>query len=488
MKLLKDILLNVSIEEILGNMDTSINNITFDSRKVTENDLFVAIKGTVVDGHQYVEKAIKLGASVIVCEEKPKEPKDTITYIIVQSSTKALARMASNFYGNPSKKLKLVGITGTNGKTTIATLLYNLFEKAGFKTGLLSTVINKIHGENVKATHTTPDSLSINYLMRKMVNAGVTHCFMEVSSHGIHQNRTEALDFDGAVFTNLTHDHLDYHETFKEYRDVKKMLFDNLSKEAFALVNIDDKNGPIMFQNTKAKKYSYALKTMADFKGKVLENQISGICIEINNMPVWTRLIGSFNAYNLLAIYGVAQLLGLEQLRALELLSELETVSGRFQYQISPNGTIAIIDYAHTPDALKNVLETIHDIKDERANVITVVGCGGDRDAEKRPKMGQIASNLSDQVVFTSDNPRTEDEMQILDQIIEGVLPENKPKVVSIPDREQAIRMAIKLAEKSDIVLVAGKGHETYQEINGIRNNFDDYQVVEKIFLEQVKI
>ena len=390
--------------------------------------------------------------------------------------------MASNFYDNPSSKIPLVGVTGTNGKTTIASLLYQLFKKAGYKVGLLSTVKILVDEVAFKATHTTPDSVTINEYLDKMIDAGVDFCFMEVSSHGIHQKRTEGLTFAGGIFTNLSHDHLDYHETFAEYRNVKKAFFDGLPKLAFALTNIDDKNGNFMLQNTKAKKRTYALQTLADFKVKILEKQLSGTLIAVDGTEVWTKLIGVFNIYNLTAIIATAELLGLDKLETLTIISELESVSGRFEYVISEDGITAIVDYAHTPDALKNVLETINDIRTGNENVITVFGCGGDRDQTKRPKMAHIASQLSSQVIFTSDNPRTEDAQTILDEIEVGVSPENYRKTLTVLDRRQAIKTACKLSKAGDIILIAGKGHENYQEINGIRTHFDDLEEVKNCF------
>ena len=459
----------------------SINKINFDSRKVSSNDVFVAQKGLQFDGHNYIETAIEKGATVIIFEDKNCKINSDVTFIQVEDTDKALAIIASNYYDNPSEKLELIGITGTNGKTTIATLLYNLFKKAGFKVGLLSTVIIKIDEQEIEATHTTPDSLSLNKYLAKMVENGVSHCFMEVSSHGIHQQRTTGLHFRGGVFTNLTHDHLDYHKTFAEYRDVKKKFFDELPKSAFALVNVDDKNGEVMLQNTKATKLTYALKTMADYKARVLENQLSGLLLRINNKEVWSKLIGSFNAYNLTAIFAVATELNLEELETLRLISELNSVSGRFQYTVSKSGITAIVDYAHTPDALKNVLETINDIKVNGNKVITVVGCGGDRDKSKRPKMGHIASQLSDQTIFTSDNPRTEDADAIIEDIEKGVKKENEGKTLSITNRRQAIKTACKLAKKGDILLIAGKGHEDYQIIGTEKTDFDDFKIVSEL-------
>lgn len=482
MKVVKDILHKVAINSVVGNVEVAVTNVVFDSRKAIKNSMFVAQKGLVYNGHKFIDKAIELGATAIVCEEFPEKLKSDVVYIQVVDSNLALAIIAANFYNNPSSKLKLVGITGTNGKTTIATLLYELFKKAGFKVGLLSTVKILVNNKEFKATHTTPDSVSINYYLNKMVEEEVDFCFMEVSSHGIHQKRTEGLLFDAGVFTNLTHDHLDYHATFKEYRDVKKSFFDSLPKSAFALVNVDDKNGEVMLQNTVANKYTYALKTMADFKAKIVENRFSGLLLSINNQEVWTHLVGEFNAYNLTAIYGVAKLFGLDATKTLTIISQLDSVKGRFQYVTSENGIVAVIDYAHTPDALKNVLQTIQSLKNDSKKIITVVGCGGNRDKAKRPVMGRIASQLSSQVIFTSDNPRDEDPQIIIDEMEAGVEEGNLSKVVQILERSQAIKMAAKLAAEGDIILIAGKGHENYQEINGIRNHFDDYEEITKNF------
>ena len=459
-----------------------MNNIVFDSRKVEKNDVFVAQKGVTVDGHLYINKAINLGAIAIICENLPEDKKEGVTYIKVEDANVALAIIASNFYGNPSEKMPLVGVTGTNGKTTIASLLYQLFKKAGYKVGLLSTVKILVDETEYKATHTTPDSVAINSYLDKMIVAGVDYCFMEVSSHGIHQKRTEGLTFAGGIFTNLSHDHLDYHETFSEYRDVKKSFFDSLSKSAFALTNIDDKNGDFMLQNTKAKKCSYALKTLADYRAKILEKQFSGTLLKLNETEVWTKLIGQFNASNLLAIYATAELLGLEKLEILTIISQLDNVSGRFEYVVSNDNVTAIVDYAHTPDALKNVLETINDIRTGNEQLYTVVGCGGDRDKTKRPKMAHIASQLSNQAIFTSDNPRTENAQTIIDEMEIGVASENYKKTVSILDRRQAIKTACKFSESGDIILIAGKGHENYQEINGVRTHFDDLEEVKNCF------
>lgn len=482
---LKEVLYKVAIEAVQGSTDVEVNAIHFDSRKIEKDDVFVAIKGTVSDGHEFIDKAISLGASVIVCQELPANVLSQIVYVVVKDTNEALAHLANNYYNNPSSKLQLVGVTGTNGKTTIASLLYQLFKKAGYKVGLLSTVKILVDEIEYKATHTTPDSLTINYYMNEMVEAGCEYCFMEVSSHGIHQKRTEGLDFKGGVFTNLSHDHLDYHPTFAEYRDVKKSFFDHLPKSAFVLTNIDDKNGAVMVQNTQAKKLTYALKTYADYKAIILENQLSGLQLKINEQEVWTRLIGNFNAYNLLAIYGVAIELGIEKIEALRLLSELESVSGRFQYIVSNQKITAVVDYAHTPDALENVLSTINDIRTKNEKLITIVGCGGDRDRTKRPVMAKIATELSDKVVITSDNPRTEDPQVIIDEMETGISAENFKKYVSILDRKQAIKTACQMAEANDIIVIAGKGHETYQEINGVRHDFDDMKIVKEI-LEQL--
>ena len=462
-----------------------IHKIEFDSRKVEENDVFVAIRGTVSNGHDFIEKAINLGATAIVCDTLPEVIVTGVTYIQVKDTNTALAYLATNYYGNPSQNLRLVGITGTNGKTTIASLLYQLFQKAGYKVGLLSTVKIMVNEVEYKATHTTPDSLTINHYLAEMNAAGVEYCFMEVSSHGIHQKRTEGLHFAGGVFTNLSHDHLDYHATFAEYRDVKKSFFDHLPKTAFALTNVDDKNGAVMFQNTSARKLTYALKSYADYKAQILESQLSGLLLKINESEVWVRLIGTFNAYNLLAIYGTAVELGLDKLEVLRLLSELESVSGRFQYIVSDQKITAVVDYAHTPDALENVIKTINDIRTNNEQLITVVGCGGDRDKTKRPIMAHIASSMSNKVIITSDNPRTEDPIDIIADMEKGVEPQNQKKTLSIVDRKQAIKTACQLAGPNDIILIAGKGHETYQEIQGVRHDFDDMKIVKEL-LEQL--
>lgn len=478
---LKDILYKVAINAVVGKTNVKVNAVNFDSRAIVQNDLFVAIKGVHVDGHDFITQAITQGAIAVVCEVLPDNMDERITYVEVENASRALAFIAANFYHHPSHNLKLVGVTGTNGKTTIATLLYQLFKKAGYKVGLLSTVKIMVDNLMFDATHTTPDSLTINRYLSMMNDEGVEFCFMEVSSHGIHQCRTEGLLFAGGIFSNLSHDHLDYHNTFAEYRDIKKSFFDNLPSSAFALVNIDDKNAGVMLQNTRAKKATYALKTYADYSAQILENQFSGLLLKINDHELWSRLIGNFNAYNISAIYGAADLLGLETDESLRLISTLESVSGRFQYLISDQNITAIVDYAHTPDALQNVLETINSIRTKNEELITVVGCGGDRDKTKRPKMGHIASALSTKVIFTSDNPRTEVPETIIEEVEAGVQSQNYNKTVSVCDRKQAIKLACQMANPNDIILIAGKGHETYQEINGKRTDFDDYKIVQDI-------
>ena len=485
MSILKDILYKVAIEAVKGSTDIAINKMDFDSRKIEVNDIFVAIRGSISDGHDFIEKAILQGAVAVICDTFPDTIENGITYVQVKDTNSALAFMAANYFGDPSQKLKLVGITGTNGKTTIASLLYQLFKKAGYKVGLLSTVKIMVDEVEYKATHTTPDSITINHFLKEMVENEVEYCFMEVSSHGIHQKRTEALHFVGGIFTNLSHDHLDYHPTFAEYRDVKKSFFDHLPKTAFILSNIDDKNGQVMLQNTAAKKCTYALKTYADYKAQILENQLSGLLLKINGNEVWVKLIGTFNAYNLLAIYGTAVELGMESLEVLRLLSDLESVSGRFQFIVSSTNITAIVDYAHTPDALDNVLKTINAIRTKNEQLITVVGCGGNRDKTKRPIMAGIASELSDKAIFTSDNPRNEKPEAIIAEMEQGVVPQNYKKTLTISDRKQAIRTACQLAQPNDIILIAGKGHETYQEIKGIRQHFDDMETVKEV-LEQL--
>ncbi len=475
MKSLNSILSKVNINSVIGNTDITISTINFDSRKVTDNSIFIALKGTLSNGHDFIDTAIKNGATVIICEKLPKTQAQKTTYITVSDTYSTLAQIASNYYDKPSKKLKLIGITGTNGKTTIASLLFELFKNAGYNVGLLSTVNIKINNKTYKATHTTPNALAINNYLSEMVNNDVEYCFMEVSSHGIHQKRIDGLHFEGGIFSNLSHDHLDYHNSFAEYRDIKKQFFDQLPKTAFALTNLDDKNGSFMLQNTKSNQYTYALKTNADFKATILENQLSGLLLKINNIDVYTKLIGSFNAYNILAIFATAKLLGLADDNILKLISNLNSVSGRFQYLIK-NSITVIVDYAHTPDALKNVLETINNIRTKNEQLITVVGCGGDRDKSKRPIMAKIATSLSTKVIFTSDNPRTEDPDVIISEMENGVPPTDFKKTLSITSRAQAIKTACQLAQSNDIILIAGKGHENYQEINGVRTHFDDFE------------
>jgi UDP-N-acetylmuramoyl-L-alanyl-D-glutamate--2,6-diaminopimelate ligase len=484
MKKLKDILANIEVIQTIGNQDILVVNIAFDSRKVGGNSMFVAVKGTQVDGHVYIEKAITLGANVIVCEDLPTDLNENITYVNVQNSGDALGKIAGNFYDNPSTKLKLVGITGTNGKTTCVTILYKLFMGMGYKTGLLSTVENKIGTQSIPATHTTPNPVELNELLAKMVESGCDYAFMEVSSHAIEQGRVAGLDFDGGVFTNITHDHLDYHKTFKNYINAKKKFFDDLGENAFALTNIDDRRGDVMLQNTKAKKYTYAVKQMADFKAKIVENSLLGLQLILNNTELYSRLIGEFNAYNLLAVYGTATLLGHDDMEVLTVLSDLQSAEGRFDYIVSKSENIVgIVDYAHTPDALEKVLTTIDDLKTGDTKVITVVGCGGDRDKTKRPIMAKVACDYSDQVILTSDNPRTENPYTILEEMEKGVPPYATQKVLTIENRRQAIKTACTLARQNDIILVAGKGHEKYQDINGVKQHFDDKEEL-KIFLD----
>lgn len=478
---LKDILYSVSLQEISGSTDLDVTGIVFDSRKVSPGSIFTAVKGTSVDGHQYISKAIADGARAIVCEDMPADLIAGITYIKVDNTSKALGRMASNFFGTPSADLKLIGVTGTNGKTTTATLLFQLFRELGYKVGLISTVQNQINDEIVPATHTTPDPVSLNSLLKDMVTMGCDYCFIEVSSHAVSQYRIEGLHFSGAIFTNLTHDHLDFHRTFSEYLKAKKTFFDGLDKTAFALTNADDKNGSVMLQNTKAYQKSYSLKSMADFKAKILENQFGGLLLNIDNEEVWFKMVGSFNAYNLLAVYAAAMLLDQDKARVLTVLSRLKGAEGRFDYITSTSGVIGIVDYAHTPDAVQNVLSTIKDIRKGTEQVITVIGCGGDRDTTKRPVMAQVACDWSDKVILTSDNPRSESPEKIISDMEKGVMPNNRKKTISITDRKEAIRTACHLAKTGDIILLAGKGHEKYQEISGVKHPFDDKKMLAEI-------
>jgi len=483
MELLQNILYKVAIRSTHGSTAVQINDLQIDSRAVKQGSCFIAMKGVAVDGHQFISEAVEQGAVAVVCEVLPAELKEGVTYVEVANSAEAAGYMAHQFYGNVSEQMKVVGVTGTNGKTTIATLLFKLFSGLGYKCGLLSTVQNHIGAEIIPATHTTPDVISLNKLMKQMYDAGCTHVFMECSSHAIHQHRITGIQFAGALFSNITHDHLDYHKTFDEYIRVKKSFFDGLTSEAFAISNRDDKRGEVMLQNTKATKLFYSLKSMAEFKGKILENALTGLQMLINQEEVHFRLIGEFNAYNLLAVYGAAVSLGEDKEKVLQVLSGLTGAEGRFDYLISADQKIlGIVDYAHTPDALQNVLVTINKLKRGYEQVITVVGCGGDRDKTKRPVMGEVACQLSDRVIFTSDNPRSEDPFEILKDIEAGLNSAAKRKSISIVDRREAIKTAISLANKEDIILVAGKGHEKYQEIKGVKHDFDDKQVLNEMF------
>ena len=482
MKRLGDILQGVKINNASFDANVNVKSICFDSRKVETDSMFIATRGTVSDGHDYIESAAIKGASVIVCEEIPNRPSPNVTYIWVDNSSRALGLIAANFYDHPSKKLKLVGITGTNGKTTIATLLFKLFKQLGNNVGLISTVENKINDEIIPSTHTTPDAISINELHIKTLEKGCDYCSMEVSSHSTVQERIAGLTFAGGIFSNITHDHLDFHKTFDEYIKAKKYFFDQLPKSAFALTNADDKRGSVMLQNTEAYKKSYALLTMADFKGKVIENQFSGLLMNIDNQEVWFKMIGSFNAYNILAAYGAAILLEQDKMKVLTILSAIDGAEGRFEYIIASNGTIGVVDYAHTPDALKNVLQTIQNIRQGNEKIITIVGCGGDRDKTKRPIMAEVSCKLSDKVILTSDNPRSEDPSEIIKEMEAGVSITSRAKTISIVDRKEAIKTACHLAQAGDIILLAGKGHEKYQEIAGVKYPFDDKKVLKEQF------
>jgi UDP-N-acetylmuramoyl-L-alanyl-D-glutamate--2,6-diaminopimelate ligase len=484
MKVLKDILYKVSLTSTIGDMEIRVSSIVFDSRNVMARSAFVAVAGTQVDGHEFIAAALKQGATVIICEKLPEEITEGITYVQVVNSAKALGIIASNFFDNPSEKIKVVGVTGTNGKTTTVTLLHQLFVAMGYSTGLLSTVENKINEEVIPATHTTPDAVSVQALLRKMVDEGCTHCFMEASSHAIVQERIAGLKLAGAVFTNITHDHLDYHGTFDEYIKAKKKLFDELPKDAFALVNGDDRRGSVMLQNCRAAHHTFALKTSADFKAKIISNTLEGLELDINGKQIWFRMIGAFNAYNLLGALGVASLLGEEEDEVLRALSAIRGAKGRFD-RISIGGIIAIVDYAHTPDALDNVLKTINGVRTGNEQLITVVGCGGNRDKTKRPIMAKLAVSESNKAIFTSDNPRFEDPMAILREMQAGVGPSEIRKTLTIEDRREAIKTAVMLSKKGDIILIAGKGHEDYQEIKGVKHHFDDAEVVTEI-LEQL--
>lgn len=471
----------MSLTSSLGDMDIDVKGLTFDSRKVAPGFVFVAVAGTLSDGHQFITKAIDSGATAIVCERLPESINENVTYVTVRSSAQALGIMASNFYGNPSEQLKLVGVTGTNGKTTTVTLLYQLFSALGYNVGMISTVENRIIDSVIPSTHTTPDPVQLNELLKKMVTAGCTHAFMEVSSHAVDQERIAGLKFAGALFTNITHDHLDYHKTFENYIKAKKKFFDELSGDAFALVNADDKRGMVMLQNTRATKYTFGLKKMVDYKGKIITNSLDGLELEVAGKNVWFKMIGDFNAYNLLGVYGAAVLLGEESDEVLQHLSALGGAPGRFERVLPGSKITAIVDYAHTPDALKNVLETIAAFRTGNEQVITVVGCGGNRDKTKRPLMASIACKMSDKVVLTSDNPRDEDPMQIIREMQSGVLPTEARKTLVLADREEAIKTACMMARENDIILVAGKGHETYQEIKGVKYPFDDREVMARV-------
>ncbi len=482
--LLKDLLHAIPVIDYRGSLEIEVSSLCLDSRKVVEGSAFVAVRGYQTDGHLFVQKAIESGASVVLVEELPADIDESVVYVVVEDSAYVLGVLAANFYGNPSTKLKLVGITGTNGKTTVATLLFNLFNKLGFHVGLLSTVQNQIGDRVVEATHTTPDPISLNALLKEMVEDGCDYCFMEVSSHAVVQQRIAGLKFAGGIFTNITHDHLDFHGTFANYINAKKKFFDDLDRYSFALSNIDDKNGLVMLQNTFAHKKTYGLHQMADFKAKILESHFDGMLLQVDGKEVWVKLVGDFNAYNLLAVYGAAILLEQETVKVLMALSEITGAEGRFETLKSSTGVVAIVDYAHTPDAVENVLETIGGLRKPGQQVLTVLGCGGDRDKTKRPEMAEVAARLSDKVVLTSDNPRTEDPGTIIKEMEVGVPADKRKNVFSITDRREAIRAAFHLAQPGDVILVAGKGHEKYQDINGVKNHFDDKEELLKIFNE----
>lgn len=484
MPVLQDILYKVNIRSVLGNLRLDVKDLQIDSRNVSAGTCFIAVKGHNQDGHAYIDAAIQKGAIAIIAEVLPQTKQENITYVQVENSAAAAGYMADNFYGSPSRKMKVVGVTGTNGKTTIATLLFKLFSELGYKCGLFSTVQNQIGNEVLSATHTTPDAISINALMKKMLEQGCSHVFMECSSHAIHQHRITGLHFTGALFSNITHDHLDYHKTFDEYIRVKKSFFDNLPSDAFAISNADDKRGIVMLQNTNASKHLYSLKTLAEFKGKILENGLTGLLMNINDQEVHFRMIGEFNAYNLLAVYGAAICMGEDKQKVLQIMSNLTGAEGRFDYTVSPGQRIiGIVDYAHTPDALLNVLATVKKLRQGNERIITVVGCGGDRDKTKRPVMAEVACEHSDKVVFTSDNPRSEEPGDILNDMEAGLQPSMRRKYISIADRKEAIKTAVTLADKEDILLIAGKGHEKYQEIKGVKHPFDDKQVLREMFV-----
>ncbi|MBN1953236.1 MAG: UDP-N-acetylmuramoyl-L-alanyl-D-glutamate--2,6-diaminopimelate ligase [Bacteroidales bacterium] len=485
-QLIKNILTGIPCK-IIGDENTEIVKIEFDSRNVQKGDMFVAVRGVHVDGHEFIGKALGQGATAVLCETLPENPAKNVCFIQVENSAKALGPAVSNYFGNPSKSLRLVGVTGTNGKTSIATLLYRLFTAMGNKCGLLSTVVNKVGERDIPATHTTPDAIAIHSLMKEMADEGCTYAFMEVSSHALDQDRTAGLDYDVAIFTNLTHDHLDYHKDFDGYLKAKKKLFDNLSEEAFALVNVDDKNGKVMLQNSRAQKRTFGVKSVADFKAKVIESHFDGMLVNFDDRELWIKLIGLFNASNMLAVYAAASLLGVPKDEILRIISSLDTVDGRFEYVRSEDGVTAIVDYAHTPDALKNVLSTIREIKPEGSELISLVGAGGDRDRKKRPVMARLAAEMSEKVILTSDNPRSEDPDFIISEMFEGIDPSQYKKVLKISNRKEAIRTACMLAKQGDVILIAGKGHETYQEVKGVRSYFNDKEIVRELFAENKK-
>lgn len=487
MKELQSILFGVALREVVGSTMHLVCDIQIDSRKVTAHSVFVAIKGVQVDGHQFIATAIENGATVIVCDKLPESIVSKVTYLVVDDTSVAVAIMAHQFYGMPSNKIKLIGITGTNGKTTVATLLFKLFKGLGYTCGLISTVENHIADKIVPSTHTTPDAIQLNALLDRMVQAGCSHVFMEVSSHAVHQHRITGLNFTGGVFTNITHDHLDYHKTFEAYLDAKKAFFDQMSSTAFAITNQDDKNGAAMITDTKAAKFTYALHAPANYKGKILENQLQGLVLLVNDIEVHCRLIGIFNAYNFLAVYGVALQLGEKSEKVLTILSALTGAEGRFDYIIGFDQRIGIVDYAHTPDALENVLNTIAKLRKGGEDVITVVGCGGDRDKTKRPIMAQVACDLSTRVFFTSDNPRSEDPNEIIKDMEQGLSSSAKRKYINIVDRKEAIKAAVSFSKPGDIILIAGKGHEKYQDIKGVKQHFDDKEILQNLFNDLAK-
>jgi len=483
MKTLASLLKNVSVKQLHGAADTTVSGITYDSREVVAGSMFFAVKGTRVDGHNYIDQVIGKGASAIVCETLPEKINGQVAYVVVADSSFALGAIASNWFNNPSEKLQLVGITGTNGKTTTVTLLFNLFRQLGYHTGLLSTILNRIDDEIIPSTHTTPDAIQLNALLDRMVQKGCSYCFMEVSSHAIVQNRVAGLHFAGGIFSNITHDHLDFHKTFDEYLKAKKRFFDELPTGAFALTNLDDRNGMVMLQNTRASKNTYSFQKVADFKGRIIEAPLDGLHLELDGNEIWCRLVGRFNGYNLMTVYAASVLLKQNPIEVLTILSNLQSVEGRFDYIKSPQGIIGIVDYAHTPDALQNVLETINQLRTGNEMLITVVGCGGDRDKTKRPVMARIAARMSDRVILTSDNPRSEVPEQIIAEMLSGVEKEFARNVQNITDRHDAIRIACAMARDNDVILVAGKGHEKYQDINGVKHHFDDKEILEKYLL-----